>query len=117
MTRYLERDVLRELLAESADPNAHKLATVMGDGPSTELIAVNSVTANALLPTYETRLAAATAGVGPETQGLARFVQALRDEDVAEMFAVHEGNLTGIGLITSLGDVAAVTLVRKAETT
>ena len=116
MTRYLERDALRELLASSADPHAHELAAVMADSQSTELVTVSPVTAATLLPTYETRLKAAAAGSGPDTQGLAGFVVALHDQDVAELFAVAEGNITGIGLITSLGEVAAVTLVRRPDT-
>lgn len=117
MTRYLERDALRELLVESADPSARELAAVIADGPSTELVAVDPAKAADLLPIYETRLAAAVAGVGPHTRGLAGFVDALRDQDVAELFAVAEGNVTGIGLITSVGEIGAVTLVRRSDTT
>lgn len=117
MTRYFERDALRELLAGSADPHARELAAVMAGSQSLELVAASPVTAAMLLPTYEVRLRRAAAGVGPNTQGLARFVEALRDQDVTELFGVAEGNFTGIGLLTSLGDVAAVTLVRRPDVT
>lgn len=114
MTRYLERQSLRDLLASSADPYAHELARAL-TGASTELIAVSPVQAATLLPTYETRLEAASAGRGPRTRGLAEFVEALRGPDIAEMFAVTEGEVTGIGLIATPGHVAAVTLVIASD--
>lgn len=116
MTRYLERDVLLDLLAESADPHAHELAAVMSGSSSSERVSVSPASPADLLPTYEARLAAAKAGPGADTHGLAEFVEALRDQDVAEIFSVAEGNLTGIGLMSSLGDVGAVTLVRRSDT-
>lgn len=111
MTRYAERDALHALLMASADPYAEELAEVLERGASRELVAVTPISAANLLPTYETRLEAAGTGVGPHTRGLAEFVAALRDQDIAEMFAVSEGRVTGIGLINTVGDVAAVTLV------
>lgn len=114
MTRYLERHTLRELLASSADAYAHELARAL-TGASTELIAVTPVQAAGLLPTYETRLESAAAGKGPRTRGLAEFVEALRVQDIAEMFAVTEGDLTGIGLIATPGHVAAVTLIIRSD--
>lgn len=110
MTRYLERHALRDLLASSSDPYAQELARAL-TGASTELIAVTPVQAATLLPTYVTRLEAAAAGAGPRTRGLAEFVEAVRGPDVAEMFAVTEGDVTGIGLIATLGHVVAVTLI------
>lgn len=110
MTRYLERDALRDLLASSTDPYAHELARAL-TGASIELTAVTPVQAATLLPTYETRLDVAATGKGPRTRGLAEFVEALRGRDVAEMFAVTEGDITGIGLLTTAGHLAAVTLV------
>lgn len=110
MTRYLERDALRTLLASSAEPTAHELAgTLVGE--SSELVAVTPVEAATLLPTFQTRLEAAAAETGPETRGLARFVDVLGDDDITEMFAVTEGDVTGIGLIAASGQVVAVTLV------
>lgn len=115
MTRYIERAALRDLLAESADPRALELSEVLANSASTELVAVSPVTVATLLPTYETRLAAAATARGPHTRGLAQFVAALRDQDITEMFAVTEGNITGIGLITSAGDVRAVTLAIRSD--
>ena len=66
MTRYLERHVLRDLLASSADPCANELGRALVGG-STELVAVTPVQAATLLPTYEMRLEAAAAGTGVES--------------------------------------------------
>lgn len=113
MTRYVERGALRASLLNSAVRLAPELADVLASSTSTELVAVHQVTAAALLPTYETRLGAAADGAGARSRGLAEFVEALRDQDVAEMFAVSADDVTGIGLLSSLGHVVAVTLVSR----
>lgn len=112
MTRFLERDELREILAASDNAIALELVGLMKDTRSSELVAVEPADTSTLLPTYETRLAAAEAGHGPTTEGLAHFVAALRDARAVEMFSVSLVGAVGIGLLGSGGDLAAITLVR-----
>lgn len=112
MTRFIERDLLRDLLAVSGDPIGLEMAALLECSQSGELVAIEPATATTLLPTYETRLAAAEAGIGPRTAGLPGFVAALRDAQIAEMFAVSEGGVSGIGLLSPDGDLVAITLVR-----
>ena len=115
MTRYLERDALRDLLAKSKDPCALKLFKALELRDSMELIDVTPVNGAELLPTYEVRLEAAETGAGPRTCGLADFVSALREQVVVEAFSVREGDITGIGLFGTSGQIVAVTLVLRGR--
>ncbi|WP_104105342.1 hypothetical protein [Nocardioides sp. 616] len=112
MTRFLEPDELRQILASSSDTIAQELADLLEATDSAELIAVEPAAASTLLPTYETRLAAAEAGLGPRTEGLAPFVAALREDRTVEMFSVAMGRTVGIGLLSLDGDLVAITLIR-----
>ena len=88
------------------------MAVNLEGSESGELVAIEPADASTLLATYETRLVAAENGLGPRTEGLSGFVAALRDRPIAEMFAVSEGEVTGIGLLSPDGGLVAFTLVR-----
>ena len=111
MTRFLEPFELRDTLVASGDAVALELADRLEGAKLTELIAAEPANTSSLLPTYETRLAAAEAGIGPRTEGLEHFVAALRIDRPVEIFSVSAADVVGIGLLAATGNLLAVTLV------
>lgn len=111
MIRFLERQELLEIFAKNGDATALRLAAQLENSTSTELITAEPVTTSTLLPTYETRLAVAERGMGPRTEGLGNFVSALRGESSVEIFSVALASGTAVGLLTTDGNLLAITLV------
>jgi len=104
-------NALRALLARSVDSNAREFARLLDHREMSERVAVSSVFARDLLPTYQARLERSESGVGPRTRGLVEFVDTLRNREIVEMFVVSTGGVVGIGLIDPRGNVPAVTMI------
>ena len=114
MSRLIERAELRRLLESSGVPFAAEFAAAV-DPRTVELVAVHPVDQASMLSTYEVRLARSSAGEGPRTLGLDRFVEALGGGRVAEVFSVRTNDRMWRGLLDSAGRVVAVTGVERDQ--
>lgn len=111
MIRYLERPQLLSLLRQRTDDPSNVLAESLSKHPALELVTLNQVNSQELLPIYQVRLRRSMAGDGPKVTGLENFVDALRGNEVVEIFSVRAGDTSAVGLLDEAGEVLAVTLI------
>lgn len=74
--RFVAPDAVAAMLRESRHPLAQRAAKTVEALPPSELLPVHAGPPD--LATYEVRLARSIAGEGPNTLGLAEFVETLR---------------------------------------
>lgn len=88
MTQYLERSAVVELLYGRTDEPARLLTDAVAAEGDVELVAVDPIDPPTMVDGYEARLQWSESPDGPETLGLREFVDCLREDDPAELFAI-----------------------------